>query len=374
MKESYYRRILKRYSDSDFLGPCSSLVKDNTVTKDDIDINHTFVITTLCVTAPVFTAFITYVLNDALSRNLKKLYFVARDGLMLYNIAKILCDAWNVKIECSYLYCSRYSLRYIKMLEDESDLLNTELTNTLAYFKQEFEICEFGIVDTGWMGTVQENIYKIYRYLFGTEPKIEGYYFGMYKSPNNQFGNYHTWYFSVKKNFFRSFSFSNNLLECLCSANHGMTIGYEYFEKKWIPLLKHYEPNEMVENQLSLCKQYAVEFTKFNQSLASVKKFQNTAYLLIRSFMQTPSYEEAHIFAKFKFTDKMDEKMLVPIATPMSAKQLILLYLPIKRKQERLVPYWLGGALVLGKNTKVLSEFVGIIFSIRTIMKLWMKR
>ena len=41
----------------------------------------------------------------------KKVYFLARDGYLLYKLANEICEKNNLNIDCRYLYCSRFSLR-----------------------------------------------------------------------------------------------------------------------------------------------------------------------------------------------------------------------------------------------------------------------
>ena len=63
------------------------------------------------VIAPLMYRFVTWVLQDAINRGKKRLYFLARDGYSMYHVAKILCEKASLPIECKYLYCSRYALR-----------------------------------------------------------------------------------------------------------------------------------------------------------------------------------------------------------------------------------------------------------------------
>lgn len=63
------------------------------------------------VTAPVLYSYVLWTLRKAQNLNLNKLWFLARDGHILYNIAKILCNKYNIPIKCHYYYCSRMALR-----------------------------------------------------------------------------------------------------------------------------------------------------------------------------------------------------------------------------------------------------------------------
>lgn len=63
------------------------------------------------VAGPVLFSYIWWVLIEARRKGIKTLYFLARDGYVLQNIASDFCVKYSLNIECRYLYCSRASLR-----------------------------------------------------------------------------------------------------------------------------------------------------------------------------------------------------------------------------------------------------------------------
>lgn len=63
------------------------------------------------VIAPILYRFVLWVLQDAVKRNKKRLYFLARDGYAMYLVADMLRKKLDFPVECRYLYCSRYALR-----------------------------------------------------------------------------------------------------------------------------------------------------------------------------------------------------------------------------------------------------------------------
>lgn len=65
----------------------------------------------LFVMAPVMYCFVKWVLQEAQRTQTKKLYFCARDGYSMYQVAKEICAIEKINIECRYFYCSRYALR-----------------------------------------------------------------------------------------------------------------------------------------------------------------------------------------------------------------------------------------------------------------------
>ncbi len=63
------------------------------------------------VLAPVMLSYVLWVLEDALESGKRRLYFLARDGYMMYRVAEYFCRQRHLRLECRYLYCSRYALR-----------------------------------------------------------------------------------------------------------------------------------------------------------------------------------------------------------------------------------------------------------------------
>lgn len=75
---------------------------------------------------PVIFHYVWWVLREARKRGIKQLYFLARDGYTLHKIAGLFCRQFDLKIKCSYLYCSRMALRmpaYFFIGDEAFDLL-----------------------------------------------------------------------------------------------------------------------------------------------------------------------------------------------------------------------------------------------------------
>ena len=62
-------------------------------------------------TAPILTNYVWWILHEAEARGINRIYFLARDGLILKNIAEELCTTFSLRISCHYLYVSRAALR-----------------------------------------------------------------------------------------------------------------------------------------------------------------------------------------------------------------------------------------------------------------------
>jgi predicted HAD superfamily hydrolase len=59
------------------------------------------------VAGPILTGYVAWLLSDACTRGIKRLYFLSRDGQILLRIAEIVRQKLNLSIECRYLYASR---------------------------------------------------------------------------------------------------------------------------------------------------------------------------------------------------------------------------------------------------------------------------
>ncbi|MDK2808258.1 MAG: hypothetical protein PWP24_993, partial [Clostridiales bacterium] len=66
--------------------------------------------TSLCVSGPMLISYGLWIINEARRKGLEKLYFVARDGLIMNKIVCYFAEKMNLDIQCKYLYCSRYAL------------------------------------------------------------------------------------------------------------------------------------------------------------------------------------------------------------------------------------------------------------------------
>lgn len=78
---------------------------------------------------PILFLYTWWVLLEAQKKGIKRLYFIARDGYPLYEIANIFVKKFNLDIECKYLYCSRKAL----ILPSINESFQDELVNLTKY-------------------------------------------------------------------------------------------------------------------------------------------------------------------------------------------------------------------------------------------------
>lgn len=79
--------------------------------KTDIQLDPIVKAVTDVVFAPVICDFVGWVLQSALKKEIKRLYFLARDGWIMYNTALVIRKKYDLDIDLKYLCCSRLSLR-----------------------------------------------------------------------------------------------------------------------------------------------------------------------------------------------------------------------------------------------------------------------
>lgn len=369
--------------------------------------------------APVMCDFVGWVLRDASLRGIKRLYFLARDGWIMYNAAKIIARKNNIDTELRYLCCSRMSLRNAALtdLGDEaykylleggysltprtilgrlrlSDSERAEVLADIGFTDDEnielgkaaaAELCgklrcstvyndyirsvsaanrslavgyleqegltsddKYACVDSGWTGSMQ----RMLRVLTGRRQR--GYYFGLYKQPNPEDGEFNAYLFDKHTPTRLVSLFNNNLFETLCSAPHGMTVGYEQRESGYFPIFK--EQNRPKGDPLLEIQDRALyEFAKtyeLPEKFGVMERRQEFAFPLLARLMYKPTAEIAAEYGSLQFSDDPSESYMFPLAAPLENTRRLYL-LPrmadkFFRKGKLSVPlYWSYAAAVL---------------------------
>lgn len=100
--------------------------------------------------APAYLPYVLWLLQEARLQNIKRLYFISRDGYILQQIAENLP---HEGIELRYYFTSRKALQKALENKDEHKLI-------MQYFKQEglMDDCKCAMVDVGWLGTSRKMI------------------------------------------------------------------------------------------------------------------------------------------------------------------------------------------------------------------------
>lgn len=425
-KRRYYEKILNRYKNIIDFYTCQQTMMKNMPTNLSYE-DSVIYKTSVSVTAPTLISYIIYILEDSKKCGLKRLYFLSRDGYIMYKIAKILCSYYKINIECRYLYVSRRTLRAPLYLIDEEEAmkyfceggakisarvilqragiseefqdkildelgiefrdkpLTDDSLNILGeklrrnkcfvdealnyakvnysgiyeYFFQEglFDKTNYAIVDTGWIGSMQRHLRQILSYS-GMNRIMSGYYFGMFKDGKKEDGKYNCFYFSANFNSSRRVFFNNSLFECMCSANHGMTIGYNKNDKGIIqPIFKDYQRKWNVVLQLQTIEQFVEVFVKINE-LMNIRIFELPKLVkkLVTSFMVFPNKDEADVYGSIPFCDDSTEGYMISLANVLNKNQLrqynmfykVYKKIFLKGRQEKVTgSFWINGTIQL---------------------------
>lgn len=101
-RRNEYRRCLRKCPDMSTL--CDRIFHDE-------NLKDAFAIDCVYAAIPVLQSYLVWVLERAAQKQIKRLYFLARDGYLMCRMAKCLAKEMELDIECRYLYASRYAWR-----------------------------------------------------------------------------------------------------------------------------------------------------------------------------------------------------------------------------------------------------------------------
>ena len=236
--------------------------------------------------APILYGYVDWLLKETIRRDIKTLYFIARDGFVPKIIADIIIHQRNYNIKTHYFYSSRRASRiadesnieqFISQVFSELQNIQTEefiaerfgitvdelrqygdlkkevLVNNnefkkliidkhklkkelfLKYIRQEIDFNErFGFVDLNGTGRTQDNLATLINNEI-CKCQINSFYFKLqpeFKYQEN----------SLKSSYITTVNLSGLVMELLCRTIHGQTIGYKNINEKICPILE-YEKN-----------------------------------------------------------------------------------------------------------------------------------
>lgn len=386
----------------------------------------------LTIFTPAIVGFVDWVLEEAEQAGKACLYFVARDGYLLYQVAKELCKEKCCKVAIKYLKVSRQSLRsaqYHLQQEECLDYICTggiditfekimkragvseaiarktarhvgyadryhEVLNygtivelksalkkdnvflsevyriakekypdTIGYLKQEglLDCKDYGIVDTGWIGTLQKTLQQLVvaEMEQQKQPRIDGYYFGLYEIPNDMdVTKYHAYYFEPWNHIRRKVYFANSLMEAVISAPNGMTVEYcQSKESEYEYEARETEsgnPNaDRILQEAELLKLFLLYYKVEKINIRVLEK-------LFCLFMTKPRMEEVEFWGDYLFCDDVMEGQMQCVAARLSEYEIKkqwfvnkLLVIMGKKKEEIHESAWLEGSIVrVGKHVR----------------------
>lgn len=243
-------------------------------------------------------------------------------------------------------------------MEQVEAVSRNEYDIAVGYLKQEglFDDIEWAVVDSGWTGSLQDMLQRLL-YKKGYRKEITGFYFGLYSLPAAaEHCNYEWFYFGPYGGAVKKAGFCNNLFECMYSAPHGMTVGYEKKNNAIVPVFSGQigENCRKAEREEEILKKYIgkrrLRKEKASPECLEGKKIQRIFY----SLMGRPLKEEAMSWGTFLFSDDVTENTMRPLAEIMGKKEVrsmdLLPKLAGKTGKRKSETAWEEGSLALAES------------------------
>lgn len=236
-------------------------------------------------------AYVDWILKQSNKRNIKKLYFIARDGYILKKIADIIIEKYKFDIKTFYLYGSRNAWR---TEEKEQRRL------VLQYLEQEFK-CDYtsmALVDTQGTGCSIEYIANI------TGCKFTVFYYALFGDMMNR---------KIAPVCFSS-GVGGSIIEVLCRAPHGLTIEYLNQEGKILPKLKlidesAYEKSDYY-SYIKGIEDFTRDYAEINKNIGDIPN-GNISEEIVRYCLKTPDRELADFLGEIPFDENNENETLV---------------------------------------------------------------
>ena len=223
----------------------------------------------------------------------------------------------------------------------------------VGYLEQEglLEDIPYALVDSGWVGTMQETVERLLR-TRKPELRVEGFYFGLYELPRTADpSQYHSFYFGPRSELRRKVNFSNCLFETIFSSPQGMTLGYRK-TGQGLEAVESEIPNQNAEKLAN----YAVLLNRFLECYCEAppaSEHRLACPALLSLFMGHPQSWEVSAFGDNLFCDDVLEGTLQEVAAHLSDTEIknlrlsrkLLLILGVK-KGEIHESAWIEGSIV----------------------------
>lgn len=225
--------------------------------------------------------------------------------------------------------------------------------NAIGYLKQEglLDDIKYGLVDSGWVGTLQQTIRHLTR-----KDRIDGFYFGLYETPRGENPDmYHAFYFNPKTGLDRKAYFSNCLFEAVFTSPEGMTVGYDKEDDRYIPQTDmEQNPNkETIQRNISQLLSYLKKIDNYDRqsNIQFVEK-------ILKPLMAHPTKLEVEEFGNLLFSDDVLEGNLKKVAAELNHEEIVnqrfipkmMIMLGVSEKEIH-ESAWIEGSIVrLGEN------------------------
>lgn len=167
----------------------------------------------------VLYSYVEWVIRNSIQQGIDTLYFVARDGYILKIIADIIISNYKFKIKTKYIFGSRMAWRVRNASKEVQERL-------YCYLKQEINFSErIAFVEVNGTGYTMECLAEIIEKI--SKQTIYVYYYTLKKNIE-----------SGKCVFLTYLTEDEEIIEVLCRAPHGTTMGYINKDSKIYPEIR----------------------------------------------------------------------------------------------------------------------------------------
>jgi len=266
--------------------------------------------------------YVDWILKQASGRNIKRLYFIARDGFVLKRIADVIIKEYKLDIKTFYLYGSRNVWRTEN--EEQQKLV-------LQYMEQEFmgDYTSTALVDTQGTGCSIECLSNICGHKFVV------FYYALFGDVINR---------DIIPLCF-STGVGGSIIEVLCRAPHGSTVSYTYRDGKILPELKPI--NETAYRRADLfsyfkgIEDFAKDFAEISKLVGEIPQ-GSISENIVRYCLKTPDRELADFLGDIPFDENNINEMSV-YAPKLTKKSICKIEL--ERTTEELNTVYAGNEL-----------------------------
>lgn len=116
--------------------------------------------------SPLFIGYVKWIYDKAIEKNIDRIYFLARDGYLLYNLFNI-------------INCGKFEVYYLEVSRKVFNTNNNRYDELLIEYLNEYKVYDSGniaLIDIGYNGTIQREILNI-KEKINSSVEIYGYYF-----------------------------------------------------------------------------------------------------------------------------------------------------------------------------------------------------
>lgn len=253
--------------------------------------------------------YVEWLINRSMQLGIERLYFIARDGYLLKKIADIFIKLYQLNLQTKYIYGSRQAWR----VDDKKKRKYVQ-----KYLLQEIDYSDNGyaLVDLQGTGLSIEYLTRILNeYLPG---KLNVFYYDMLEQCANEQCNFMV---------YSTYELCE-IIEVLCRAPHGATVGYVKEDNKYVPQLEKIDACRWskcgLKDYIHGAERFVEEITRLFVDFDCRVKINFISDFLLRYCCQNPD----HIISEFlgelpqdnynlndsqKYAPKLDRKTIFQI-------------------------------------------------------------